>query len=214
MKHMPVVVAFVSQKGGVGKSTLARALAVVATSAHLKVKLADLDPLQRTLLMWMKRRNQKNVEPAVLVEGFANFDEAWDSAVSDDLLVVDAPGQVGQATLELARRADLLVQPTGPGLDDLHPAVLVFDALVNLGVSRERLVFAICRSLTESEEDAARAYLEKAGYAVLPGSIPEKVAYREAHNRGQALTEAEKEASDVRATLLLTNLYLKLTSSR
>ena len=211
---MPVVVAFVSQKGGVGKSTLARALAVVATSAHLNVKLADLDPLQRTLLMWMKRRNQKNVEPAVLVEGFANFDEAWDSAVSDDLLVVDAPGQVGQATLELARRADLLVQPTGPGLDDLHPAVLVFDALVNLGVSRERLVFAICRSLTESEEDAARAYLEKAGYAVLPGSIPEKVAYREAHNRGRALTEAEKEASDVRATLLLTNLYLKLTSSR
>ena len=211
---MPVVVAFVSQKGGVGKSTLARALAVVATSAHLKVKLADLDPLQRTLLMWMKRRNQKNVEPAVLVEGFANFDEAWDSAGGDDLLVVDAPGQVGQATLELARRADLLVQPTGPGLDDLHPAVLVFDALVNLGVSRERLVFAICRSLTESEEDAARAYLEKAGYAVLPGSIPEKVAYREAHNRGQAFTEAEKEASDVRATLLLTNLYLKLTSSR
>ena len=86
---MPIVVAFVSQKGGVGKSTLARALAVVATSAHLKVKLADLDPLQRTLLMWMKRRNQKNVEPAVLVEGFANFDEAWDSAGGGEGFALD-----------------------------------------------------------------------------------------------------------------------------
>ena len=40
---MPVVVAFISQKGGVGKSTLARALGAVAASAGLKVRLADLD---------------------------------------------------------------------------------------------------------------------------------------------------------------------------
>ena len=42
---MPVIVAFVSQKGGVGKSTLARGLLAVA--AHvMKARLADLDPQQ------------------------------------------------------------------------------------------------------------------------------------------------------------------------
>lgn len=40
---MGVVVAFVSQKGGVGKSTLARALARESAAGRLLVKVADLD---------------------------------------------------------------------------------------------------------------------------------------------------------------------------
>ena len=38
---MPAVIAFVSQKGGVGKTTLARALAAVCSHAGLAVVLAD-----------------------------------------------------------------------------------------------------------------------------------------------------------------------------
>lgn len=43
---MASVVAFVSQKGGVGKSTLARALAREAAAGGLRVKVADLDTQQ------------------------------------------------------------------------------------------------------------------------------------------------------------------------
>ena len=42
-----------------------------------------------------------------------------------------------------------------------------------------------------AEEDAARAYIAKADYEVLAGAIPERAAYREAHNRGQAVTETK-----------------------
>ena len=38
---MAAVIAFISQKGGVGKSTLARALAAVCAQAGLEVVLAD-----------------------------------------------------------------------------------------------------------------------------------------------------------------------------
>jgi chromosome partitioning protein len=51
---MGVVVAFVSQKGGVGKSTLARALAREAAFGGLSVKVADLDMQQGTLVNWQR----------------------------------------------------------------------------------------------------------------------------------------------------------------
>jgi chromosome partitioning protein len=53
---MAVVVGLVSQKGGTGKSTLARALGAVVAHAGLKVRIADLDPQQHTVLEWERTR--------------------------------------------------------------------------------------------------------------------------------------------------------------
>ena len=60
---MAAVIAFVSQKGGVGKSTLARALAAVCSKAGLEVVLADLDPRQQTLVHWQKARAGETLNP-------------------------------------------------------------------------------------------------------------------------------------------------------
>jgi len=200
---MPVVIAFVSQKGGVGKSTLARALAVAAAGAGWKVELFDLDPLQRTLMLWDKTRRQNNIAPAITVDTVDDFRKAIAAADEDTLLIFDTPGQVSQQIQEIAQHADLIVQPTGPTQDDLHPALLVFQALTNVGVSDERLVFALCRTLSKREEGAAYHKLMTSGYAVLPGSIPEDIAYREAHDKGKALTETRKGALNRRALALL-----------
>jgi chromosome partitioning protein len=209
---MPVTVAFISQKGGVGKSTLARALAAVAAHAKLKVRLADLDAQQRTLLLWGKARKENRVAPAIKVEGYANAEEAIEGAAGDDLLIIDTPGQVSTVTLDIARLADLIVQPTGPSLDDLHPAVLVFHALAGSGIPRERMVFALSRTSAKEEEEAAREYLEAGGYEVLQGAIPERVAYRQALNRGKALTETEEKKLNERADDLLEALLKKVAA--
>ena len=42
------VIALISQKGGVGKSTLSRALATEATKKKIKTLLADCDHQQKT----------------------------------------------------------------------------------------------------------------------------------------------------------------------
>jgi len=42
------IIAFISQKGGVGKSTLSQALAVEAKKQKISVLLADCDPQQST----------------------------------------------------------------------------------------------------------------------------------------------------------------------
>ena len=64
------VVAFVSQKGGVGKGSLARALAVEARRSGLAVKIADLDPGQGSTTDWHKDRLRTGLEPDVPVQMF------------------------------------------------------------------------------------------------------------------------------------------------
>ena len=207
---MPVVVAFVSQKGGVGKSTLARALAAVAAEGGVKVLVADLDEQQSTILHWERLRRDKAVAPAFPVKGFATIEEACVAADEFDLLIVDTSGRASRATLEIARQSHLIVQPTGPGLDDLRPGVLLFHELVEAGVPRSRLTFALCRTATKDEDTAARTYLGKAEYRALPGSVPDRAAYRAAHNTGRTITETDDSALNARAEELLAALLDQL----
>ena len=207
---MPVVIALISQKGGVGKSTLARAIAAVAARAGLKVRLVDLDPQQRTLLLWEQVRRDNNIWPEITIEALATEEGASVGAPMEDMLILDLPGQMSEAALHVARRAHLVVQPTGPSLDDLHPAVLVFQALRNCGVPRERLVFALCRLLSKAEEDKARAHLAAAGYAVLPGAIPEREVYRAALDYGRSLTEVDSRGLDELVGALMAGLFKKV----
>ena len=58
---MTTIIAFVSQKGGVGKSTLSRALAREAAHNGLKVKIADLDTQQGTSIDWHRTRLQAGI---------------------------------------------------------------------------------------------------------------------------------------------------------
>lgn len=206
---MPVVIALVSQKGGVGKSTLARAIATVAARGGLKVRLVDLDPQQRTLLMWEQARRGNELLPEITIEALATSEGAYATAPQDDMLILDLPGHMSEATLHVAQRAHLVIHPTGPSLDDLHPAVLVFHALVKCGVPRERLVFALCRLLTQAEEDKARDHLMAAGYAVLPGAIPERAVYREALDQGQSVTEIDT-GLDQLVSALMAGLFKKV----
>jgi chromosome partitioning protein len=212
---MSVVVAFVSQKGGVGKSTLARALVTSATKAGLTAKLADLDVQQRTVVAWDLSRQRHNVRPVVRVDAFANAAHALEIAASDeDLLILDMPGHVTDGTTEVARHSDLLIQPTSPSADDLPISLLVFEALERLGIPRYKLAFALCRVLSRREEKAARSHLVQAGYTVLKGSIFEHLRYREAMNIGRSIGETGKKALDARAHVLIGDLLDKATLGR
>ena len=208
---MPVVVSFVSQKGGVGKSTLARALAILAAESRVSVLVADLDAQQNTVMRWHEVRISRGIKPKIVVQAFNNIDEALQDADDYQLVIIDASGGASSATLDITRHSHLVVQPTGPGLDDLHPGVLLFHELVGQGIPSSRLIFALCRTATKEEEFAARTYLHKAKYAVLPGSIPERATYRAAQNSGHAIIETGDDALNKRAEELLTALLGRLS---
>jgi chromosome partitioning protein len=185
------VIAFASQKGGVGKSTLCRALAVEAIRAGLKTIVSDLDAAQGTVHEWAKDRAKLGLEPPVTVRLCRTAAEALDGAGDVDLLLVDGPAKADVETLALARVADLIVQPCGGGLDDLRPAIRTFNGLIDRGVPRDRLLMALVRVGSEAEASNARDYLEVAGYACASGWLPERLTYRTLHNAGQSITEAK-----------------------
>jgi chromosome partitioning protein len=200
---MGAIIGFVSQKGGVGKSTLARGIGREAAAGGLSVKIADLDVQQGTSVNWYRRRLEAGIEPIFSVESFKTAAQALKLAPQFDYLIIDGPARASAATLEIARAASLIVQPTGSSVDDLEPAVLTFHELVRDGISRDILVFALSRVGTDAEEIEARAYIKQAGYAVLDGSIQERPAYRQASNVGLSITETRYPQLNKRADKLI-----------
>jgi len=190
---MTVVVAFVSRKGGVGKSTLARALAAVAARRGLNTALADLDLDQRTSMRWQRLREAEGVYPPLDVRPYRNVDSAIAGVPEADVLVVDTPSHVPELTAEAASVAHIVVQPAGSSFDELQPAVELFYSLNASGVPKARLHIALSRMLDPAEEEAARAYVEVADFNLLPGAVVERARYREAHNRGFAFIECPGE---------------------
>ena len=183
------VVAFVSQKGGVAKSTLCRALAVEAARGGLSVRIADLDVAQGSQVDWHRDRLAAGLVPSLPVQLHADLAEALAHAAAGDLLLLDGPARADRETLVLARAADLVVLPTGPSLDDLRPAVRVGHSLTRSSISPSKLFYVLTRVSTEAEARAARCYIEDAGYQVGSGYLPERPAYRVAQNGGRAVTE-------------------------
>lgn len=198
---MPIV-SFISQKGGVGKSTLARALAREAAAAGLAVMIADLDIEQGTAVDWARRRMVAGFEPVVAVQPFRTAADAFKIADQVDLLVIDGPARASAGTLAIAQGSALVVQPASTSIDDLRPAMLVFNTLVEKGVPRDRLALALVRTGTEAEEAFARDYVDDK-YAILPGALPERPAYRQAQNDGQAVTEVKFKGLSGRADALV-----------
>jgi len=208
---LAIIVSMVSQKGGVGKSTLARLLAREFAAQEWRVKIADLDISQGTSFQWRARRLEHQIEPDIPVELFGRVDQALKIGDQYDLLVFDGAPHSSQATRAIAQASDLTVIPTGLAVDDLQPAVTLAHDLVKNTVPKEKIVFALCRVGSSSFEiEDGRAYLHQAGYAVLHGALPEQVAYRRASDEGRALTETRFHSLNERAEELAQSMVDKI----
>lgn len=204
------IVAFVSQKGGVGKSTLARALASEAKKSELSVKLADLDIQQGTVTEWHRQRLSNGYAPVGSVELFDKAKAAVKSANGYDLLVIDGAPRASSGTLEISKFADLVVMPCCASRDDIIPALRLAKELEKKGIVRSKIVFALVRVTTEAEIADARDFIELSGFNILKGCLYEKPAYRQAQNEGLSVTETRYKTLTVKANELLESLLDKL----
>lgn len=210
---MGYIVSFIAQKGGVGKSTLARALAREANNNGWAVKVADLDTQQGTVADWHKVRLHNNHDPVGSVEVIGKVATALKDADNYDLLVLDAAARASAVTADLAKHSDLAVIPTCASRDDLLPAIRLAKELRKAGIPASKIVMALTRVTTEAEISEAREFIAEAGYTALDGCLYEKPAYRQAQNEGLAVTETRYKSLNEKAEILMQSLVNKIVEN-
>lgn len=113
------------QKGGVGASTIAREIGVLAAAEGQTVAFVDLDP-QATLSKWWNRRTQGQdgtpnpalaaVKPEQLVATLRQLRESG----AIDLVVIDVPPSVHSFMRRVMDAADFILVPVRPTSDDFE----------------------------------------------------------------------------------------------
>jgi chromosome partitioning protein len=179
-------VAFVSQKGGSGKSTIASSVAVAAHQTNEKVCVIDMDP-QGSLTNWARLRAAGDIE--VLASGAARL-PALLAALERrgvTLALLDTPGAEGAASSAAMRVADLNIVPSRPSLFDLWASARARAALEEIGAKFVFLLNQCPPAQTARVQDGVEA-LEEMGPLISP-LILARVEYQDAARRGRGVTE-------------------------
>ena len=179
-------IAFVSQKGGSGKSTIASSLAVTAHEMKEVVCVIDMDP-QGSLMNWARIRAAGDIE--VLASGAARLPSVLASLERRGvtLVLLDTPGAEGAASLAAMRVADLNIVPSRPSLFDLRASARACAALEQIGAKFVFLLNQCPPAQTARVQDGVEA-LEEMGRLISP-LILARVEYQDAARRGRGVTE-------------------------
>jgi len=128
-------IAFLTQKGGAGKTTLAASLAEVAASTGEKVIVLDLDP-QQSLVRWGKRRESANARNKIIVEPLECERLPRLRAILEGLAgagftlaIFDTTCADGAAVRPVSEVADLSLLPARPTLLDVDATAATFRAV-------------------------------------------------------------------------------------
>ena len=189
-------IAITINKGGVGKTTLAKHLAVAASAGGHNSMLLDMDTQQNST-SWGKRRNQQQGSPLPVVRFVTENDlpEELNRAhmAGCDLVLIDTPPGRSSEAPAAVESASLVLIPFWLESD-------AFDGLAKSAALARRLgkpAVAILNFATpnsRSHEESARAVLKALDVPMCPVVLHRYEAYRLANPAGLTVQEAEPES--------------------
>lgn len=184
------VASFIGQKGGVGKSALARVLAVAAARKGRKVLIADFDREQLTCVDWADRRARNGRMPAIEAREFKTLKKLRKNVSGYDLVVVDTRGHADDLTSDVAEESDVVFLPTGTSTDDLRPTLNLARRLAKHGIA-DKIVIVLSRiGRSERQLDDAVGAIEDAGFNALEVHWPQRDGFQGDLDEGLAGSES------------------------
>jgi chromosome partitioning protein len=200
-------IAFLTQKGGAGKTTLAASLAVAAASTGERVIALDLDP-QASLVRWGKRREAVKSPNKVMIEPLEGERLPRLSAILEGLngigftlAIFDTGGADGVAARLVSEAADLCLLPARPTRLDVDATAATFRA-VYLAKRKAAFVLNQCPpTYRSSRTSEASKDLTRLGVLADP-MLSARVDFQDAVAAGFGVTEyarAGKAAQEIEA---------------
>jgi chromosome partitioning protein len=206
------IASFVGQKGGVGKSTLARVLAVAAAREQHKVLIGDFDLEQLTCLEWSAMRMRHGIEPDIEARAFKSLKKLRKTVTDFDLVVVDTRGLADELTEDVSKESDVVFLPTGTSMDDLRPTLALARRLAKTKSVSNKIVIVLSKTgRSERLLEQAEATISEAGFDMLNAVWPERDGFQADLDVGRAgsessnphLKQAAKEVEMAMMTLAL-----------
>ncbi|MBI1685180.1 ParA family partition ATPase [Caulobacter hibisci] len=191
-----MIIAFLNQKGGVGKTTLALNLAGRWAAQGRRVTLLDADP-QASALDWAQARSHAGLPRAFGVVGLPRETlhlEAPEMARGADHVIIDGPPRVAPLLRSALLAADLVLAPVQPSpLDGWASAEmlrLIDEARVYRPDLRARFVLNRCAARTIIARETAQA-LEQQDIGALRQRVGQRVVFATAMQAGRLAAELE-----------------------
>jgi chromosome partitioning protein len=190
-----VIVSVLARKGGTGKSTAVRCLAVEALKAGRRVVVLDSDP-QPTCYRWSQRRSAAGIPVPLVVTPVAGGVSAQ---VEDfrrrqvDLVLIDTPPTASpavNAALDVSTGALVITRPNPEDLESVQESLRVASAL------QRRTGVVLWQASPDKRVRAvalAREVLGAMGALVCPTAISASVSYPYAYAAGLTPQEREPE---------------------
>jgi len=191
-----LVVAVVSQKGGAGKTTIARNLAVAAGRDGWSVGVVDTDP-QGSLSGWHDRRAADTPLVAALQGPLSDAVGALSEA-GCDLIFIDTPPQQHPVIGEAVAAAALALTPVRPSPDDLDAVGPTLDIIEAAG---RPFCFVVTQATANTSMLTETIAALAAHGRVAPAVLFTRQDYARAARDGLGVTESPGKAADDMAAL-------------
>lgn len=186
-----MILGVLSQKGGVGKTTLAINLAAVFAKSGLRTLLVDADP-QGSSLAWSSARELEPLFPVVGMAKPTLHRDLPEIAKDYDMIVLDGAPRVNDLGRSAIMASDLVLIPVQPSPYDVWAAAETVQLVREAAVFKENLkaAFAINRKIVNTAIGRdVQAALEPFELPVLSTHLCQRVLYAESAAQGLAVVE-------------------------
>jgi chromosome partitioning protein len=180
------IVAFASQKGGSGKTTIAGHIAVQAERAGAgPVAIIDTDPQGSLADWWNSRQSETPVFAQTFISRLGeDLQKMRDLGV--ELVIFDTPPAITATIEQVIRVCDLVVIPTRPSPHDLRAAGATVDLVENLG---KPLVFVVNGATPRARITAEAAIALSQHGTVAPVTIHHRTEFAASMIDGRTVME-------------------------